>query len=243
MLPPTKRQLIINVNAFPHAISPQAGQAYNLSALANEVDIVAIMMYDMAWWNAGVPKIARANSPLTEVSAILQNLTVPPTNMGNMDNTQYVPAAKLLPVFPWYGYDYECNTSILLTECMNTKPYCCGDGTAAKQISYSRVQDLLHQSNASKVHRGKPGNSGHVSYVQTFNSSGLSPWFDYKDDDGIRHQVWFDDIHSLLAKGMLVKDLMLRGHGCWTANADYLSKLQPSHVQQQTNLFTTMQDI
>ena len=30
LLPQTKRHLIINVNAFPNAISPQAGNAYNL---------------------------------------------------------------------------------------------------------------------------------------------------------------------------------------------------------------------
>ncbi|SOC40926.1 glycosyl hydrolase family 18 protein [Ureibacillus acetophenoni] len=42
-----------------------------------------------------------------------------------------------------------------------------------------------------------------------------TPWFRYVDEEGILHEVWFEDPRSLLAKIRLVHEYGLGGIGCW----------------------------
>jgi spore germination protein len=48
-----------------------------------------------------------------------------------------------------------------------------------------------------------------------YDEMAASPWFRYLDKNGTRHEVWFEDPRSLLAKFRLVKEYGLRGLGCW----------------------------
>jgi spore germination protein len=48
-----------------------------------------------------------------------------------------------------------------------------------------------------------------------YDPKAASPWFRYTDNDGILHEVWFEDPRSLLAKLRLVKEYGLEGTGCW----------------------------
>jgi spore germination protein len=42
-----------------------------------------------------------------------------------------------------------------------------------------------------------------------------SPWFEYRDENGIRHEVWFEDARSVRAKYALARELNLNGVGYW----------------------------
>ena len=125
--------IIVNVNAFPDAVSPSAGNAYNFTALSahGAADVIAIMLYDMGWWNAGVPHMASANSPLDVAAHTLRRLVA-------TGAVQHVPRERLVAVWPWYGYAFACNESApLLAPCRSALPFCCGAGTAAEQISFA----------------------------------------------------------------------------------------------------------
>lgn len=225
--------LLVNVNAFPAAVSPQAGQAYNFTALAGPATGVAIMMYDMDWWNPGVPRVAAPNSPLDKVARTLGALV-------DTASPQHVPAGRLLPIFPWYGYDFLCNSTVRLSPCRNTLPFCCGPGTAAAQVSYAAVMTLLGLKSATAVQRGQPGQERWRHRADGRSDSRLSPWFEYTDASKRRHQVHFDDLSSLPAKYEVAASLGLGGFGIWTANADYLVPLSANHTVEQAALFSTL---
>lgn len=48
-----------------------------------------------------------------------------------------------------------------------------------------------------------------------YDERAAAPWFRYKDELGILHEVWFEDPRSLLAKFHLIKEYQLGGMGCW----------------------------
>ena len=68
-------------------------------------------------------------------------------------------------------------------------------------VAYSTQHAIdLYIENESQVH---------------YDPVAASPWFRYKDRDGILHEVWFEDPRSLSAKFHLVKEYGLVGTGCW----------------------------
>lgn len=48
-----------------------------------------------------------------------------------------------------------------------------------------------------------------------FDALAQSPFFRYRAEDGIEHEVWFEDVRSLQAKFNLIKEFGLRGCGYW----------------------------
>lgn len=48
-----------------------------------------------------------------------------------------------------------------------------------------------------------------------YDETAATPWFRYADQEGIVHEVWFEDPRSLLAKFRLVHEYNLAGLGCW----------------------------
>ena len=74
-------------------------------------------------------------------------------------------------------------------------------GEDKKGTAYSTQHAIdLYIKNKSQVH---------------YDLQAASPWFRYKDENGILHEVWFEDPRSLLAKFRLVKEYGLVGTGCW----------------------------
>lgn len=49
-----------------------------------------------------------------------------------------------------------------------------------------------------------------------FDPVAQSPWFRYTDDQGVLHEVWFEDARSMTAKYQAAKDFHLRGVGFWS---------------------------
>ena len=92
---------------------------------------------------------------------------------------------KIFLGVPTYGYDW-------------TLPYVRG-GAGAPSISPVEAVNLARQYGAE------------IQYDETAQA----PWFRYTDDDGRLHEVWFEDVRSILAKFDLMDEFGLRGAGYW----------------------------
>ena len=102
-----------------------------------------------------------------------------------------VPKEKIMMGMPLYGYDW-------------TLPYVPG-GKFAKSISPQRALELA------------------IRYGVSINYDKVSqaPWFRYTDEQGARHEVWFEDARSMQAKFDLVKELGIRGFYYWVLGNDF----------------------
>ena len=102
-----------------------------------------------------------------------------------------VPKAKIMMGMPLYGYDW-------------TLPYVVG-GKFARSISPQTALELA------------------IRYGVSINYDKVSqaPWFRYTDEEGKRHEVWFEDARSMQAKFDLVKELGIRGFYYWVLGNDF----------------------
>lgn len=48
-----------------------------------------------------------------------------------------------------------------------------------------------------------------------FDEVAQSPFFHYRDETGVEHEVWFEDVRSMQAKFDLIKEFTLQGCGYW----------------------------
>lgn len=96
-----------------------------------------------------------------------------------------IPANKILLGQNLYGYDW-------------TLPFVQG-GDYAEAISPQRAIEVAKRYNAA---------------IQ-FDYTAQAPYFNYYDEQGHSHIVWFEDARSIQAKFDLVKRLNLRGVGYW----------------------------
>lgn len=96
-----------------------------------------------------------------------------------------IPPGKIMMGQNLYGYDW-------------TLPYAAG-GEYAKALSPQAAIDLARNRNAA---------------IQ-YDYKAQAPHFDYTDDAGRQHKVWFEDARSIQAKFDLIKELGLRGISYW----------------------------
>lgn len=96
-----------------------------------------------------------------------------------------MPPGKIMMGQNLYGYDW-------------TLPYAAG-GEYAKALSPQAAIDLARNRNAA---------------IQ-YDYKTQAPHFDYTDDAGRQHKVWFEDARSIQAKFDLIKELDLRGISYW----------------------------
>lgn len=92
---------------------------------------------------------------------------------------------KIFFGIPTYGYDWPL-------------PYIEGQ-TAATSISNVTAIDLARKYGAK------------INYDETVQS----PWFNYVDESGVVHEVWFEDARSINSKLMLANEYGFRGVGYW----------------------------
>lgn len=102
-----------------------------------------------------------------------------------------VPKNKIMMGIPLYGYDW-------------TLPYVKG-GKWAKSISPQQAIELAAKYGAS---------------IQ-YDPVSQSPHFNYIDEQGKEHEVWFEDARSIQAKFNLVKELGIRGFFYWVLGVDF----------------------
>ncbi|WP_156291624.1 LysM peptidoglycan-binding domain-containing protein [Oceanobacillus salinisoli] len=96
-----------------------------------------------------------------------------------------MPGSKIMMGQNLYGYDW-------------TLPYVPG-GEYARAISPQRAIEIAAQYNVS---------------IQ-YDTRAQAPHFDYTDQQGRAHKVWFEDARSIQAKFNLLKQLGLRGISYW----------------------------
>ncbi|WP_407272235.1 LysM peptidoglycan-binding domain-containing protein [Radiobacillus sp. PE A8.2] len=96
-----------------------------------------------------------------------------------------MPANKIMLGQNLYGYDW-------------TLPYVAG-GQYAKALSPQQAITLAREQNVP---------------IQ-YDTEAQAPFFFYTDNEGNRHEVWFEDARSIQAKFNLIKELNLRGISYW----------------------------
>lgn len=96
-----------------------------------------------------------------------------------------IPAQKLWLGIPNYGYDW-------------TLPYVQGE-SRARSISNQYAVQLAVRYNAA---------------IQ-YDTTAQTPWFNYWDEEGKEHEVWFEDARSIQAKLALIPEYGLYGAGYW----------------------------
>lgn len=96
-----------------------------------------------------------------------------------------IPASKIMLGQNLYGYDW-------------TLPFVQG-GEYAEAVSPQRAIEIAKRYNA----------------VIYYDYTAQAPYFNYVDEQGRTHTVWFEDARSIQAKFNLVKRLNLRGVGYW----------------------------
>ena len=57
--------------------------------------------------------------------------------------------------------------------------------------------------------------------VINYDEFAQSPWFNYTDDQGRLHEVWFEDARSIQAKLKLAADFGLVGIGYWNSMREF----------------------
>lgn len=102
-----------------------------------------------------------------------------------------VPKNKIMMGIPLYGYDW-------------TLPYVPG-GKFARAISSQQAISLAARYGVN------------INY----NTVSQAPLFNYTDEQGKQHEVWFDDARSIQAKFNLVKELGIRGFFYWVLGRDF----------------------
>ncbi|XP_073449739.1 di-N-acetylchitobiase-like [Aquarana catesbeiana] len=182
-------------------------RCYNYSAIAELSDFLFVMSYDeqsQIWTEC----IARANAPFNQTITGYQQFV----NLG-------IDPKKLVMGVPWYSYDYLClnltedNTCELEKRPFQGAP--CSDAVG-RQVPYRIIMNQVNSSLTGRL----------------WDDVQKAPFYNYKDNKGKIHQVWYDDPESITLKATYVKKLGLRGIGMW--NGDLLDYSDDPVAQQQT---------
>lgn len=102
---------------------------------------------------------------------------------------------KILMGIPNYGYDW-------------TLPYVRGE-SRAKSISNEEAVEIALRYGAEIM----------------FDEEAMSPFFNYTDEEGRLHEVWFEDAQSIFAKLELIDEYGLAGGGYWNLMRPFVQNL------------------
>jgi len=174
------------------------GRWYDYPGLAAAADIAFVMSYDMQsqiWGQC----VAQANSPLELVRHGVQQYLA----LG-------IPASKLVLGLPWYGYDYTC----LAEKGSPVDPsarFCALEPVSFRNCSCSDAAGRQRSLN-ELITADLPSASTPIRWHPQMQS----PNFNTRDSEGRIHQIWFDNVESLIMKYKLANELGLRGVGPWS---------------------------
>ncbi|OWA53675.1 Di-N-acetylchitobiase [Hypsibius exemplaris] len=166
-------------------------RCYDYQGLAEIVDFLFVMSYDVQGQVWGPDCIAMSNTPLLRMIDGIRGYLA-------LD----IPSHKLVLGLPWYGYDYPCVK-------LNENDICeipraeyhgapCSD-LVGSQKQIDEILTILENST----------NGRH------WNLDGEAPQFNYKNATGHMHQVHYDDPQSLLLRYLYAVQEDLRGVGFW----------------------------
>ncbi|XP_058494445.1 di-N-acetylchitobiase [Solea solea] len=197
--------------SFDVAWSPNCidKRCYDYVAIAESCDLLFVMSYDEQSQITG-DCIAMANAPVTQT-----------LNGYDQYLSLKIDPKKLVMGVPWYGYDYPClnlsQEGICFIDKVPFRGAPCSDA-AGKQKTYRWIMTQVNSSLSGRL----------------WDSEQKAPYFNYKDQSGQIHQVWYDDPQSICLKTNYVKSNGLRGVGMWNANIlDYSGE---TVAKQQTEM-------
>lgn len=202
--------------SFDVAWSPKCidKRCYDYSAIADSCDLLFVMSYDeqsQIWGDC----IAKANAPIN------QTLTGYDQFIG-----MKIDPKKLVMGVPWYGYDYLClnitQGGVCLISNVPFRGAPCSDA-AGKQIPYRTMMRQITSSITGRL----------------WDDVQSAPYYNYKDNQGNIHQVWYDDPESISLKAAYVGKHGLRGTGMWNGNLlDYSD--DPIAQQQSADMWNAL---
>ncbi len=102
-----------------------------------------------------------------------------------------IPKEKILLGIPNYGYNWPL-------------PYVSGT-TRGKSLGNTEAQNLAAEYNAEII----------------YDTNAETPYFNYTDEEGVAHEVWFEDARSISAKLGLVREYDIAGIGIWNGMRDF----------------------
>jgi len=198
------RTAVKKVNPYGHVTADVAwspnhidGRWYNYTALASVSDFLFIMSYALRSqvWNG--PCVAGANDAFVDMMAGVEAYL----QLG-------IPKEKLVLGLPWYGRDYPCVHPTNLTVCPIIHVLwrgcnCTTAGGACTDVGIQRVYQQIR--------------NGSTVTGELWDDATGSAFYDYLVD-GVLHQVWFDNVKSLLPKYLFAKSQGLHGIGFWNLN-------------------------
>lgn len=199
--------------SFDVAWSPDCidGRCYDYVAIAESCDLLFVMSYD-------------EQSQIYEPCMAMPNAPLPQTIAGYIKYLDLkIDPKKLIMGVPWYGYDYPCVNLTENGECFIAKvPFRgapCSDA-AGRQVRYSHIMTQVNDSLTGRL----------------WDDQASAPYYNYKDEKGQVHQVWYDDPQSICLKAEKVGSLGLRGIGMW--NGDLLDySLDPVAMAQTASMW------
>lgn len=126
---------------------------------------------------------------------------------------------KLVLGLPWYGYDYPCidlQDNVCYIKHVPFRGVNCSDA-AGRQIEFAELQDLIVSRAMS---------------APQWDQDSASPFFNYEDSVGGKHQVWYDNKNSLKLKYEFAAEAGLNGVAIW--NADLLDYSDGERAKKET---------
>ena len=183
--------------------------AYDFATLAECVDHIVMMDYDMATPDDLKANLSVPNSPIPGIRAGINGFV----KLG-------VPAQQLVLAMPWVGMVYPClgldPSKELPTGCIPWPPWIRDPANCTIETGFGTiVSELLPLSLRNPA-------VGTLTRGRQWNATSSTPWFDYVDSSAVppkRHRVHYDDAESVAAKVKLSTELRLAGVGMWVANA------------------------
>lgn len=171
-------------------------RCYNYTAIADAVDRIFVMDYDLNDYDDPPPDNdhSRANAPLPAVEKGLKQLLAQPG----------VTAEKLIVGLPWYGYIYHTLD---------------GKVVDSDQLGYGQIEPML--ANSSWLQRwDSASQTPYLVEQKTALASTSSNWVERRKL--IEREIWYDNPRSLRLKVAMAKNLGIQNFGSWTADAlDY----------------------
>lgn len=189
-------------------------RCYDYVTIAESCDLLFVMSYDEQSQIMD-DCIAMANAPRNQtLEAYDQYLDLK------------IDPKKIVMGVPWYGYDYPCLNLSQEGVCSIAKvPFRgapCSDA-AGRQKPYKWLMQQVNSSLSGRL----------------WDEEQQAPYFNYKDQSGQTHQVWYDDPQSICSKADAVKAKGLRGIGMWNGNIlDYSD--EPVARQQTTMMWNAL---
>ncbi len=188
------------------------GSVYSNRNLAQYVDAAILMGYDYHCQSSPTtgPMSPLKGSNWTD-NSIARSLTSMMT---------YYPKGKTILALPFYGWDFECDSSRQGAKVLLRKDQ---EGTVTSPKSL-RVTDVLTQRDSGTL----LNLTLHPSSESA--SSFFSPWYSYADTQGQWHQCWYEDDESLTQKITYAADQGLLGVGFWALGFEGGTKAKPATI-------------